>query len=92
MSVVRPFGFFIFFKGMPFKLHIYLEAFVTYCDPILVSYNYYNYCFSSVLLNVVLFELSAQWSLCIHLPIYQVNYFMTPTIWAVLWGIGNTIT
>jgi len=26
-----------FLKGMPFKLHIYLGAFVTYCDPILVN-------------------------------------------------------
>ena len=45
-SCVRPFicssvslsvrSIFFFLKGMPFKLYIYLGAFVTYCDPILV--------------------------------------------------------
>jgi len=34
----------IFFKGMPFELYIYLGAFVTYCDPILVfTYNWWSY-------------------------------------------------
>ena len=35
-SFVRPFNYF-FNKGMLIKINIYLGAFVTYCDPILVS-------------------------------------------------------
>ena len=30
----------IFLKGMPFELYIYLGAFVTYCDPILIFYKF----------------------------------------------------
>jgi len=38
--LVCPSVRFFFFKGLPFKLYIYLGAFVTYCDPILVSSFY----------------------------------------------------
>ena len=41
---VHPFGIFYFFLAMPFKLYIYLGAFVTYCDPILVQFTYIQYC------------------------------------------------
>ena len=40
LSFVRPFKKNFFLKVMPFKLYIYLGAFVMYCHPILVYFMF----------------------------------------------------
>ena len=89
--------FFCFFKGMSFKLHIYLGAFVTYCDPILVIYTVqrqYSAEFGVELVNIrvlssVHFSLYWYWKHC-HMSSIQVSHGsscmlmtwqLSPTLW-----------
>ena len=76
---VRSKEIMFFWKGMPFELYIYLGAFVTYCDPILVLTSFNFLWLPLYFLNGVLQH--DVWYYFFRDPVY---------VWVRIQGMGET--
>ena len=104
LSVCPSVRIFFFKKGMPFKLCIYLGAFVTYCDPILV---FYTLTFYTTFYNMIMYPQTCMLKGCTYVTsctYYNVDKLLivyvirelafllqTMIAWTLLWNRPNNI-